>query len=745
LRLRRGVSAYTIRVIPLSLVRFGVRCLILALYRVRVLGEGHVPAQGGALLVSNHVSLMDGFLVGWAARHRHVRFMIWRPYYDHWALRGVLHALRTIPVNLGGPRAMTAAIQSARRELEAGHVVCIFAEGSVTRTGNLLPFKRGMEKIAEGLDVPVIPVHLDRVWHSIFSFAGGNFFGKTPRRWPYHVTVSIGAPLPQPATAGAARQAVQELGSEAAQLAKEPGATLPARFVGLARRHWGKLAMADSTGRELTYGRTLVAALLLSGEIRRRTGSNKMIGLLLPATVGGALANLGVSLAGKVPVNLNFTGGRESMAYTAAQCEIRTVITSKVFLAKAKLEAPAGAVYLEDIMAGLTKAQKLLALVKARLAPASWLTPKGDPDSLATVIFSSGSTGVPKGIMLSHFNLATNVDAVLQIFSLDERDRIIGVLPLFHSFGFMATIWLPLFAGAAVVYHPNPTDAKVIGELIHKYKGTFLLSTPTFCGTYMRKCTREQFASLRFVVVGAEKLREPLRQEFEETFGIDLLEGYGMTEMSPVVAVNTPGFREGKEIQVGTKHGTVGLPIPGVAVRIVDPETMQPLLPGQDGMLLVKGPNRMLGYLNQPERTAQALHDGWYITGDIAKIDEDGFLSITDRLSRFSKVGGEMVPHLLVEELIRKACGDSPCAVTGLPDERKGERLAVLYTDPDITPEELWRRLSETDLPKLWLPKLENIHQVDELPVLGTGKLDLRGVRARALELASAPTEPRVK
>jgi acyl-[acyl-carrier-protein]-phospholipid O-acyltransferase / long-chain-fatty-acid--[acyl-carrier-protein] ligase len=455
------------------------------------------------------------------------------------------------------------------------------------------------------------------------------------------------------------------------------------------------------------------------------------------------LANLGVSLAGRVPVNLNFTGGKEAMAYAAAQCGIRTVITSKVFLAKAKLDAPEGAVYLEDIMASLTKGQKIFALIKARFAPTAWLTPKGDPDSLATVIFSSGSTGVPKGIMLSHFNLATNVEAVLQIFSLDERDRIIGVLPLFHSFGFMATIWLPLFTGGGVIYHPNPTDAKVIGELIHKYKGTFLLSTPTFCGTYMRKCTREQFASLRFVVVGAEKLRESLRQEFEETFGIDLMEGYGMTEMSPVVAVNTPNFREGKEVQIGTKHGTVGLPIPGVAVRIVDPDTMEPLPPGQEGMLLVKGPNRMLGYLNDPERTAQVFHGDWYITGDMAKVDEDGFVAITDRFSRFSKVGGEMVPHLLVEEMISKACGDAPCVVTGLPDERKGERLAVLYTDSTITPEELWHRLSKTDLPKLWLPKLENIHHVDELPVLGTGKLDLRGVRVRALELSSAPSEPR--
>jgi len=737
-------------VIPLVLVRLCVRCLIAVLYRVRVLGAENVPAQGGALLVSNHVSLMDGFLVGWAGRHRHVRFMIWRPYYEHWAFRGLLRALRTIPVDLGGPRAMTAAIQSARRELEAGHVVCIFAEGSVTRTGNLLPFKRGMEKIIEGLEVPAIPVHLDRVWGSIFSFAGGQFFGKRPRRWPYPVTVSFGAHLPTPATAWAARQAVQELGSDAAELTREPGATLPARFVRLARRHWSKFAMADSTGRELTYGRALTAAVLLAGEVRRRAESEKMIGLLLPATVGGALANLGVSLAGKVPVNLNFTGGKEAMAYAAAQCEIRTVITSKVFLAKAKLEAPEGSVYLEDILASIGKAAKIWALIKARLAPAAWLTPKGDPDSLATVIFSSGSTGVPKGIMLSHFNLITNVEAVLQIFSLDHRDRIIGVLPLFHSFGFMATIWLPLFTGGGVVYHPNPTDAKVIGELIHKYKGTFLLSTPTFCGTYMRKCTREQFASLRFVVVGAEKLREPLRKEFEETFGIDLLEGYGMTEMSPVVAVNTPGFREGKEIQIGTKHGTVGLPIPGVSVRIVDPETVgagikAPLPPGQEGLLLVKGPNRMIGYLNDPDRTAQVIEDGWYITGDMAKVDEDGFLAITDRISRFSKVGGEMVPHLLVEELICKACGDAPCVVTGLPDERKGERLAVLYTDRNITPEELWRRLSETDLPKLWLPKLENIHQVEELPVLGTGKLDLRGVRTRALELANAVSEAREK
>ena len=331
----------------------------------------------------------------------------------------------------------------------------------------------------------------------------------------------------------------------------------------MARRHWGNFAMADSTGGEPTYGRALTASVLLAAEVRRRADSERMIGLLLPASVGGALSNFGVTLAGKVPVNRNFTAGKESMAYAAAQCKIRTVITSKVFLAKAKLEAPGGAVYLEDILARRSAGRRSCwALMKARMAPVHLLAPRA-PDSLATVIFSSGSTGVPKGVMLSHFNLISNIDAVLELFSLDDRDRIIGVLPFFHSFGFMATIWLPLLTGGGVVYHPNPTDAKAIGELIEKYKGTFLLSTPTFCGTYMRKCTREQFASLRFVVVGAEKLREPLRREFEDSFGKDLLEGYGMTELSPVVAVNSPDFPLGKEIQIGSKEGTVGFAASG--------------------------------------------------------------------------------------------------------------------------------------------------------------------------------------
>jgi acyl-[acyl-carrier-protein]-phospholipid O-acyltransferase / long-chain-fatty-acid--[acyl-carrier-protein] ligase len=325
-----------------------------------------------------------------------------------------------------------------------------------------------------------------------------------------------------------------------------------------------------------------------------------------------------------------------------------------------------------------------------------------------------------------------------QVFWISETDRVVGVLPFFHSFGFTVTIWLPLVSGCGALYHPNPTEANRIGELIAKYKGTLLLSTPTFCTSYTRKCTREEFASLRFVLVGAEKLRESVGAAFREKFGVELLEGYGCTEMSPVVAVNGPNFEAGKDTQLGNKPGTVGHPLPGIVVKVVDPVTMEALPQNQEGLLLVKGANRMLGYLGQAERTAEAVRGGWYITGDIGTIDDEGFVRITDRLARFSKIGGEMVPHLKIEEHIYKIIGDYRCVVTGIPDEQRGERLVALYTRADLTPAEVWRELSATELPKLWLPKRENIYQVDALPTLGTGKLDLMAVKAKAQQLAAA-------
>ncbi|MCU1234600.1 MAG: AMP-dependent synthetase and ligase [Candidatus Solibacter sp.] len=730
-----GVTVYIVTVVPDYLVRFVLWLLTHSFFRIKIKGAENVPFHGPALLVANHMSHVDGFLIG-ACVQRFIRFMVWKPFFEIKAFRWFLKLSKAIPVGTGGPRDMVESIRAARKEIAEGHIVCIFAEGAISRTGNMLPFKRGMEKIVADTEVPIIPVHLDRLWGSIFSFERGKFFWKWPKQIPYRVTVSFGAPLPANTSAQAVRQAIQELSADATAHRKQAGDLLDRRLIQTARRNWKQFAMADSTGRNLTYGEMLTGAVLLS----RSLPEAPMVGVLLPSTVGGALVNLGLTLRGTVPVNLNFTAGREAMKGAVEQCEIRTVITSRAFVAK----LPAGhtegldeLIYVEDLFKAASGVDRARAYVAARFAPARLISGGGrTPDSPAGIIFSSGSTGIPKGVVLSHYNLISEIEAIAQLFWIGSSDRIAGVLPFFHSFGFTITIWFPLLSGCGVVYHPNPTDAKAVGELVQKHKATLLLSTPTFCSTYTRKCTAEQFASLKYVLVGAEKLRQPVADAFREKFGVELLEGYGCTEMSPVIAVNAPNFNGGKDSQTANKPGSVGHPLPGVAVRIVDPVTFAALPPNTEGLLLVKGSNRMLGYLNQPERTAEVFRDGWYITGDIALLDDDGFLRITDRLSRFSKIAGEMVPHIRVEDALIQVLGDAPCVVTGIPDEQRGERLVVLYVQPSLTPAELWQRLSESDMPRLWVPKRENIYQVEALPQLGTGKLDLRGVKARAQQMS---------
>jgi acyl-[acyl-carrier-protein]-phospholipid O-acyltransferase/long-chain-fatty-acid--[acyl-carrier-protein] ligase len=513
---------------------------------------------------------------------------------------------------------------------------------------------------------------------------------------------------------------------------------LHAKFIRMAKRRWRSFCMADTTGVELTCGKTLIGARLMASWVRRRSAGESMVGVLLPASVGGALANIAVSLAGKVPVNLNFTAGADAMGTAIEQCGIRTILTSRVFLAKAGLEELPGMVYLEELRKTFTPVQKIAALLTSLLLPARLLerrhTREQKPDDLATVIFSSGSTGVPKGIMLSHHNIISNIEGIQQVIQFKPEDRIMGVLPLFHSFGYTGTLWLPLLAGFGAVFHPNPTDAKTIGETVKKYQATLLISTPTFYAGYMRRCSAEEFASLHYVIAGAEKLREPIARGYKEKYGIQILEGYGCTELAPVVSVNIPDVMHQGEKQIGNKPGTVGHPIPGVAVKVIDPDSGKPLPWGTAGMLLAKGGNLMLGYLGQPELTAEVIRDGWYITGDIASIDEDGFIRITDRLSRFSKIGGEMVPHMRIEEVINEVLGGASCAVTAIADPQRGEKLVAFYAANGISPQELWDKLNRSDLPKLWIPKRENLHPIDTIPLLGSGKADLKKVKELALE-----------
>ena len=432
------------------------------------------------------------------------------------------------------------------------------------------------------------------------------------------------------------------------------------------------------------------------------------------------------------------------------QAGLRTIVTSRAFVEKAKLELPDGPaiVWMEDLAETIVARDKLLAAMLACFAPIACdragLRPSTplSIDDLATIIFSSGSTGEPKGVMLSHYSVDANAQGATQVLHLYQQERVLGILPFFHSFGYLV-FWFVMFNNAGLVFHPSPIDVAAIGELVRRQRVTFLVTTPTFLQLYLRRCTPEQFSSLRVVLTGAEKLPLRLYEAFKDRFGIEPIEGYGVTECAPVIAVNCPDFRAAGYYQPASRRGTVGQPLPGISVRIVDPDSFAPLSSGTPGMLLVRGPNVMTGYLGREDLTASVMRDGWYITGDIAMLDDDGFLTITDRLSRFSKIGGEMVPHGKVEEALHQAAESETqvFAVTGIPDDRKGEQLAVLHTLDEARIPEILAQLASNGLPNLFMPPRGNFVKVDALPVLGTGKMDLRALEANRDGTAGTRTD----
>lgn len=748
-----GGTAYALMMLPDFFVRLVLWMLTSTVYRIRVEGSANIPIRG-ALLVANHVSWVDAFLVA-AASGRMVRFMMFRAFYEAKALHWFCSRMHVIPISAAdSPRKTVESLKHARREIEAGHSVCIFAEGSISRTGNLLKFRRGFEKIVDGLDCPVVPVCLDGVWGSIFSFEGGRFLFKWPRRLRYPVTVLFGPHLPSTATAFEVRQAVQDLSTEASRFRKAAQKPLPVAFLATARRFWNRPFVADSLRQRLTFGKALVGTVLLKDALfgkdppGGKTPEN--VGILLPPSVGGVLTNLATLFAGKVPVNLNYTASREAFAHALSAAGIRRVVTAAGFLEKLGAALPLAdvtLVHLDRMDKGVPKLKAAYTWLSCRTLPqrlAARLFIEGnrtDVDQTATILFSSGSTGTPKGVVLSHYNVLSNLESLRQVFSVTEEDCVLGVLPFFHSFGFTGTLFMPAVAGLSAAYHANPLDARTIGRLAREHKATILVATPTFLSTYERRIPPEDFRHLRRVVVGAEKLTEPVRKAFTEKYGVEPLEGYGATECAPIVSVNVPDVEEDgqRKKQVGNKPGTIGQPLPGISVRIVDPDSRKPLPPNTEGLLLVKGPNVMQGYLNDADRTAEALVDGWYVTGDIARLDEDGFLTITDRLSRFAKIAGEMVPLGKVEEAVLDAMdrpadeaaepvGPTVC-VTSIPDEKKGERIVVLYRKGALDPKTIQERLAAASLPNLWMPRPDAFKEVDAIPVLGSGKTDLRKAR----------------
>ncbi len=740
-----AATTYAVILLPDALLRLLLWFLTHSIYRIRVEGRDNIPDKGGALFVANHLSAVDALLLG-AATERNVRFIMFKGTYDHPLVNPFARIMRVIPISSQlRPRDMLRSLREATDAIRNGEVVCIFAEGQITRIGSLLPFRRGMERIMKGVDAPIIPVHLDEVWGSIFSFERGRFLWKVPQRIPYPVTVSFGKPMPPTSTPMEVRIAVQDLATAAYRHHRERLRPLHRGFLERARRHPFRFFLGDARAPRVTFGAALTRTVFLARRLRKVWEGQEMVGILLPPSVAATLVNLAASLLGKVPVNLNYTASSEILASCARQCNLQTVITSRAVLERFPLQLPGKTVLLEELAENPRFTEKVVAFFLAWTLPARLLeemlgrTRSAALDDLATIIFSSGSTGDPKGVMLSHYNIASNLKQLGQVFALNRRDRILGILPFFHSMGFTATLWLPATLGIGAVYHPNPLDTGAIGELVRNYQVTFMVATPTFLQAYMRRCTPEDFGSLQFVLAGAEKLPERVAIGFEDRFGIRPLEGYGCTECAPGVTVNTRDYRAPGFRQVGAKRGKIGHPLPGISVRIVDPDTQQPLPVGQSGLLLVRGPNVMQGYLGKPEKTAEVLRDGWYNTGDIAALDEDGFLAISDRLSRFSKIAGEMVPHVKVEEKLHEVIEltEQTFAVTCLPDERKGERLIVLHTLAPEKLEDCLEKFSLCDLPALWKPKAGQFFHIDAIPYLGTGKLDLRRLKELAQQLVA--------
>jgi acyl-[acyl-carrier-protein]-phospholipid O-acyltransferase/long-chain-fatty-acid--[acyl-carrier-protein] ligase len=729
------------------------------LYRFHVYHAERIPAAGSALIVCNHVTYIDWLLL-WAASPRLLTFVMWSGFDKNPVLRFLLSFGRrqvlTIDNTKGRPHAAVEALDRVTAALDAGRAVVVFPEGTLTRNGQMLPFGRGIERVLRKAKqpVPVVPVNLDNLWGTAFSWERGRVFWKWPRAFRRRVSVYFGEPLPHTTTAAEARAAVQLGNAESGIRESEYILPVHREFVRNAAawrnlRRTAFVDMATGTERKLTWPRALVGAWCLTRWLRTRLGPEPNVAVWLPTGMGSALVNLALAFQRKTIINLNYTAGTDPVLSAVRQAEIKTVITAKRFLDRVPLELPDDVqrLYLDEALNSISGREKLLTFLAVVLLP-GWLLDRvlglhrTRLDDVLTILFSSGSTGEPKGVMLSYRNITANVDGFRRGVDLRADDRILATLPFFHTFGCTVCLWAPLVIGMEMVFFPDPRAAKEVGELCRKHRCTMLLGTATFVRFYLRRAEPGDFDSLRLLICGAEKLPVKLAEEFHAKFGILPLEGYGCTELSPVVSTNIPDVEVGGLRQRGNTMGTVGQPIPSVCARAFDPETFEPLPPATEGVLAVKGPNVMLGYLHLPEKTREVVRDGWYVTGDVGLVEEDGFIRITGRISRFAKIGGEMVPlERLDEEMhdILGSSGDRVLAVAAVPDEKRGERVVVLHL-PAVGGqlEDVFAQLRQRGLPNLWIPDRRDCYELEAFPVLGSGKLDLKRVGELAKEKAMA-------
>ena len=735
-------TIYTVYKLPQSLLLLFLKTIVGLKYKLEVDGVKNIPASGGVLLLGNHVSWIDWTIVLMAIP-REVKFVMDKTIYSKWYIKWLFKMFNAIPISNGSSK---TTIKLIAKELDAGNMVVLFPEGFITRNGHLGEFKRGFEKVLEltSTDVKVIPFYIRGLWESMFSRANKRFKKSNKTN---SVSISFSKFIKKDkANVVSIKQEIINLSSKSWQEHIKNLEPLNETIFNRLKEVSSDLIFADSTGLELSADKFLTASILFKDLLKKELQTQN-VGLLLPSTAAGAFINYSMLLMGKTAVNLNYTSEMESIKQSIQAAQISTVITSKKFVEKLELKGInikevfdlVNVIYLEDLKEKISKRRSLFTFLSVKFLPCFLLKiihlTKTNKDDTVLILFSSGSEGKPKGVELTGDNILGNAQQIANIINVNDDDIMLGSLPLFHAFGIVVTTYLPLIEGIKCVAHPDPTDGLAIAKLVSTYKATIMFGTSTFYRLYAKnqKIHPLMLESLRLTISGAEKLREDVRMEFKKRFGKDILEGFGTTETSPVATCNLPDvIAPDYTVQVGQKKGSVGMAIPGTTIKIVDPETFKELKENEEGMILISGIQVMKGYLNDEEKTSKVLKiinsKIYYITGDKGKIDEDGFLTIVDRYSRFAKLAGEMISLGIIEEKISKLIDLEEnnlvdFIITTIEDDKKGEKIILLISHVN---EEYISLLKEKILNsfenKLMIPS--NIKIIDEVPRLGSGKKD---------------------
>ncbi|HEV8678548.1 MAG TPA: acyl-[ACP]--phospholipid O-acyltransferase, partial [Stellaceae bacterium] len=720
-----GVALWICRLLPQDTLRMLARILLRLAYRVELRGLEHVAAAGDrAVIVPNHVSYLDGPLIA-AFLPGYPMFAIDTAQAARWWVKPLLAGADIFPMDPARPMATKSLVKA----VQAGRQCVIFPEGRLNVTGGaLMKIYDGPALIADKGDAAVLPVRIDGAEFTPFSRLAARTGGRLRRHWFPRLTITVDEPrrlpIPQELRGRARRHRAGMLLYDAmsAMMARRPappdlfGALLTAR-----RAHGGKHPiLTDPTAGPLGYDRAVAASLVLGRHLARKAAPGEAVGLMIPNSIGAAVAFLALQATGRVPAMLNHTAGIDAVLSACRTARVRTVVSSRRFIELAKLDAFAAQlaasvdiVWLEDLRGQLGLGDKLYGLVAPRIA--AWRHRRagilpGDP---AVILFTSGSEGAPKGVVLSHANLLANCRQLAARVDFSPADQVLNVLPLFHSFGLTGGFLLPLLSGVRIFLYPSPLHYRIVPELAYGIGATLLFGTDTFLAGYARVANPYDFYALRYVFAGAEPVREETRRVWGERFGKRILEGYGVTECSPVIAVNTA---------MHFKAGTVGRLLPLIEHRLDPVEGIE-----DGGRLMLRGPNVMEGYLraDQPG-VLMPPEDGWHDTGDIVRIDDEGFVTIAGRAKRFAKIAGEMVSLGVAEQIATAAYPQYRHAVVALPDSRRGERLVLLSEAPEVRRDALIAAAHQAGLPELAIPR--DILPVAALPLLGSGKTDYPAV-----------------